>query len=49
MKLENTGYFKLIGTDNKKISATNSFREGWETILKVYIQDQWEWRFRQIK
>ena len=34
MKLENTGYFKLIGTDNKKISATNSFRRGWETILR---------------
>ena len=34
MTLENTGYFKLIGTDNKKISATNSFRRGWETILR---------------
>lgn len=34
MTLENTGYFKLIGTDNKKISVANSFRRGWETILR---------------
>ncbi|CEY28585.1 Uncharacterised protein [Streptococcus pneumoniae] len=34
MTLENTGYFKLIGTDNKKNSETNSFRRGWETILR---------------
>ena len=31
---ENDGYFKLIGSDNKKTKGTTSFRRGWETILR---------------
>ena len=34
MSWENNGYFKLIGSDNKKTKGTTSFRRGWETILK---------------
>lgn len=34
MSWENNGYFKLIGSDNKKTKETTSFRRGWETILR---------------
>lgn len=40
MKLENTGYFKLIGTDNKKISATNSLMSlKVAVIIGIFIED----------
>lgn len=35
---ENDGYFKLIGSDNKKTKGTTSFRRGWETILKFPVR-----------
>ena len=38
MSWENNGYFKLIGSDNKKTKETTSFRRGWETILKFHAR-----------
>lgn len=35
---ENDGYFKLIGSYNKKTKGTTSFRRGWETILKFPVR-----------
>ena len=38
MSWENNGYFKLVGSDNKKTKGTTSFRRGWETILKFPVR-----------